>query len=408
MKYLQGVLEQHAEEASFLWILRDGAVHAPHYNLQDLAKLDLRLDAHLDGLRIAGPHGWTVLKETLKLEEPGEIFAAAVVAFDSGDAKRTDLVLDAGTATPDLARGLVSAIGWLPPKKADRLIKALLTSTSKARRRVGVAGAAVRRLDFEKSFLDAAKDEDPLLRVRGLRAIADLGMAKHAPLFTRYLDADDPAIASAAAWGGALVAGDPAAVAALQRFATGPGRESREALVLAVRRMSPSAAAAWRGKLAKKPETLRQAVIAAGAAGDPAAVAWLLDQTAVPAIARVAGEALAMITGVDLAYLDLDGNRPEGFEAGPNDDPEDENVQPDPDEDLPWPDPKRVRAWWESQKAMFAPGKRYLIGKEITEASAREALGTGRQRQRAAAALELAILEPGTPLVEVRAPGFRQ
>jgi len=36
------------------------------------------------------------------------------------------------------------------------------------------------------------------------------------------------------------------------------------------------------------------------------------------------------------------------------------------------------------------------------------ALKNGYQRQRAAAALELAILKPGRPLFEVRAPGFRQ
>ena len=115
-----------------------------------------------------------------------------------------------------------------------------------------------------------------------------------------------------------------------------------------------------------------------------------------------------MITGADLAYLDLDANRPEGFEAGPNDDPKDENVAPDPDEDLPWPHPPRIRAWWDVQKSKFAPGKRYLAGKEIGAASAGDVLKTGRQRQRLAAALELAILQPGTPLVEVRAPGFRQ
>ena len=331
-----------------------------------------------------------------------------MVAFESGDPKRTDLVLDAGTATSPLERGLVSAIGWLPPKKADRLIKSLLASTSKAHRRVGVAGAAIRRLDFEKGFLDAVKDSDPLLRARGLRAIAELGMKKHAALFSRHLDAVDPAVGYAAAWGGALVSGDPAAIAALQAFATGPGRKSRDALILAVRRMSPTAAASWREKLASKPPTLRQAVIAAGAAGDPAAVPWLLDQTKIPAVARIAGEALSLITGVDLAYQDLDGNQPDGFEAGPNDNPEDENVQPDPDEDLPWPHPGRARAWWESRSSAFAPGKRYLLGKEISAATAREALQTGRQRQRAAAALELAILEPGTPLQETRAPGFRQ
>ena len=408
MKPIPAVLEQHAEEAAFLWILRDGAVHAPHYLLGDLAKLDHRVEAHLDGLRVAGPHGWTILKESLALEEAGEIFAAAVIAFESGDPKRSDLVLDAGTATPELARGLVSAIGWLPPKKADRLLKALLASASKERRRIGVAGAAIRRLDFEKEFVAAVKDNDPLLRARGLQAVAEMGMTKHAALFTRHLEAVDPAVGYAAAWGGALVSGDPAAVAALQAFATGPGRRSREALVLAVRRMTPAAAAAWREKLAKKPATLRHAVVAAGAAGDPEAVPWLLDQTAVPAVARVAGEALSMITGVDLAYQDLDGDQPEGFEAGPNDDPKDENVEPDPDEDLPWPHPGLARAWWDAQKSRFSPGKRYLLGREIAAESAREALKVGRQRQRAAAALELAILEPGTPLVEVRAPGFRQ
>ena len=34
------VVEQHAEEASFLWLLRDDAVRAPNYNLQDLADLE--------------------------------------------------------------------------------------------------------------------------------------------------------------------------------------------------------------------------------------------------------------------------------------------------------------------------------------------------------------------------------
>jgi hypothetical protein len=37
----------------------------------------------------------------------------------------------------------------------------------------------------------------------------------------------------------------------------------------------------------------------------------------------------------------------------------------------------------------------------------RQVLKTGRQRQRAAA-LELALLQPGRPLFEVRASGFRQ
>jgi uncharacterized protein (TIGR02270 family) len=401
------VIEQHAEEAAFLWILRDGAVRAPHYSLKDLAKLDLRVEAQLDGLRIAAPQSWDILRESLKREEAGEIFAAAVIAFENGDPLRIETVLEAGTATPELSRGLVSAVGWLAPEKADRLIPRLLASPSKSRRRVGVAGAAIRRLDLEKSYLEAVGDSDPLLCARGLRALAQLGMKKHAALFSRYLSAEDSPTGYAAAWSAALVAGDPDAVSALQRYALNPGWKAREALILATRRMSPKSATGWREKLAGKPETLRQAAISAGAAGNPEAVPWLLEQMNIPPVARAAGEALSMITGVDLAYLDLDTKRPEELETGPNDDPDDENVQPDPDEDLPWPQPSLLRSWWETVKGKYAPGKRYLMSMEISVASCLEALRTGRQRQRAAAALELAFLRPGQPLVEVRSPGFR-
>jgi hypothetical protein len=34
---IPSVVMQHAEEAAFLWLLRDAAVSAPHYSLADLA-----------------------------------------------------------------------------------------------------------------------------------------------------------------------------------------------------------------------------------------------------------------------------------------------------------------------------------------------------------------------------------
>src|SRR6478736_4012560 len=59
------VVTQHAEDASFLWLLRHAAVSQPHYSLADLSKLDNRVEAHLDGLRIASESGWDVVQETL-------------------------------------------------------------------------------------------------------------------------------------------------------------------------------------------------------------------------------------------------------------------------------------------------------------------------------------------------------
>ena len=51
---ISAIIEQHAGEAAFLWTLRDAAGGEPHYKLWELAKLDDRVEAHIDGLRVAG------------------------------------------------------------------------------------------------------------------------------------------------------------------------------------------------------------------------------------------------------------------------------------------------------------------------------------------------------------------
>src|SRR5690348_3541127 len=96
------VLSQQAEGAHFLWELRSGAVIAPHYNLADLAKLDQRVEAHLDGLRIAGDTGWEVCKEALSAKEAGEVFTAAVLALESGKRDRLKAVLEAVISSQEL------------------------------------------------------------------------------------------------------------------------------------------------------------------------------------------------------------------------------------------------------------------------------------------------------------------
>jgi uncharacterized protein (TIGR02270 family) len=80
----------------------------------------------------------------------------------------------------------------------------------------------------------------------------------------------------------------------------------------------------------------------------------------------------------------------------------------DPDEHLPWPDPELIAKWWRQHQGEFQKGVRYLLGKPISVECCQQVLRAGRQRQRAAAAIELAIRQPGQPLFNVAAPGFRQ
>src|SRR5208283_4421192 len=60
---------------------------------------------------------------------------------------------------------------------------------------------------------------------------------------------------------------------------------------------------------------------------------------------------------------------PGGFEAGPTENPEDENVEMDPDENLPWPDQDLIKKWWSARQGNFAKGSRYLLGQPISTES---------------------------------------
>jgi uncharacterized protein (TIGR02270 family) len=402
------VIQQHYDAVLCLWQLRANTVWGPQFELPDLAELDDRLEAHIDGLRIAGENGWQLCKKELAWEEPGEVFAAAVLALESREPSKIDPVLKAATKTPELARGFISALGWLEYKQAEPYIKTLCASRVPAEKRIGIAASAIHQYDPGGALNEALSDSDPLLRSRALRAIGELGRLDLVSFAQRDLTSDDPACRFWAAWSTALLAGYSSAHETLQSVAESASPHRERALQMALRKMDLRSALAWQQRLARNPQTLRAAVVAAGIIGDPSVIGWVIEQMKIPPVARVAGEAFTMITGVDIAYEDLDADKPEGFEAGPTEDPKDDNVEMDPDERLPWPDPVLIAKWWEKHSATFQPGVRYLLGKPITADWAEEVLRIGRQRQRAAAALELAILRPGQPLFEVRAPGFRQ
>ncbi len=404
---LPHIVSQHAEEAAFQWLLRAQAVHAPHYSLVDLARLDGMVEAHLDGLRVAGDAGWEICRRELAWEEAGEVFAAASLAYGAADSARAAAVQEAILAAPDAAAGLVSALGWLPWERAEPHARALLAAEEPILRRAGLAAFAVHRQDPGAWLDEALRNAEPVVIPRALRAAGELGRRDALPRCRELAGADDPETTWWAAWAASLL-GDPADAERLAAIAAAGGPRAEAAARVAARCLAPARAVAWQRELAAAPERRRLAAVAAGATGDPQLVPWLLEQAAVDELARPAGEAFALITGADLAYLDLDRDAPDGFEAGPTEDPDDPDVALDPDEDLPWADPARLAAWWDEHRRDFRGGGRFLLGAAVEETSLRRALAAGTQRQRAAAALELVRRQPGRPLFEVRAPGHDQ
>lgn len=402
------ICEEHARQAAFLWLLRDCAVRDHAYDLADLCELDDRLDAHLDGLRLAGEAGWAACRALLSEAEGGEVFGAAVIAIEGWDLKGLARVLDAGAGAPDLARGLASALGWTPLDRVTKLLPGLLSRrVSPPLTWIGITACAAHRFDPGPALADAILSKSLRVRARALRAAGELGRVDLLPEIRDALTSEDDACRFWAAWSAALF-GEDAAARPLWGFAQSKSPYSERAVTIAMRRMEPAAGVAWVQALAAASPDPRVPLAAAGAVGDPVLVPWLIEQMRAPETARLAGGAFHLITGIDLDAEKLTTRPPEGFRSGPTDDPDDEDVSMDPDDSLPWPDAPAVTNWWGRHGPRFVRGTRHLLGRRIDPSWLEDVLRRGRQPSRAAAALELAVRTKGKALFEVRAPGYLQ
>jgi uncharacterized protein (TIGR02270 family) len=400
-----------AYEAASLWLARQKAVDAPHYTLTGLLEMDNRLETQIDALRVAGDPGREVSAAGFEGGLPEYFFAPAVLAFESCDETRISFLLEKAEKTPTASEAIIEALGWLTLEQALPHIKKLLAAADPVHQYIGMAASAFHRYDPGGFLQSAFYNDDLKLKARSLKAVGELGGRGDILMPGRLKDqqkAHDPASRFQAAWS-SLLLGDTTSLEHLRTIVldeTSPFRE--EALQVSARKMNLKEALALHRELAKKADSQRLAVIGAGIIGNPALIPWLVKQMNIPTLARIAVQSFSFITGLNISKQQLEGTWPEGFEAGPNDDPTYDNVEPDPDENLPWPDAEKIALWWEKNKNQYPEETRLLLGKPITRDHLQHALQTGRQRQRNAAALELAILNPGKALYNTAAPAWRQ
>ena len=404
---LPTVIDQHNDEAPFLWLLRNRLIMAPHCGLNQLAHHDQRLEAHLDGLRLAGEAGWEMCRESLQFGNAGEYFVASILAFKHGDEERITGLLEKGGSDPILSKGIISALGWLPYPQAELYIKKFMAEQSPDLCRIAIGASAIHRIDSGACLKEAIQSKNPALKARALKATGELGRIDLLPAIIENFTNSDVACRFHAAWSAALL-GDKTSLPLLQTIAVNYAYYRDEAVITAFRMMKHQDAITWHAELAANPETVRLAVIGAGTVGNTVLIPWLIEQMNKQELARVAGEAFSMITGADFSLDGLKGEIPDDFEAGPTDDPDDDDIGMDPDEHLPWPEPELVKAWWQQKRDQFSDGTRYFLGKTISAVHLQQVLHSGNQLQRAIAAAESAFLKPGQVLFETRAPGFRQ
>jgi uncharacterized protein (TIGR02270 family) len=405
---VSSVVQQHADDAAVLASNRTRMVRGPSARLGQLSALDRRLTAHLDGLRLAGEEAWKLCEEALETPFPGTSFPLTVRALETRDEARLSRVVALAEAVPETAPGLLLAFGWVEPSHLQGTVAALLAGDP-VNRTLGVAACAMHRVDLGRTTALLLQDSSPAVRARAYRSAGELGLGDLLQRCAAVARSDeDPDVQFWAAWSGVVLGDRGAALDVLIRNGFQPAPHRERAFRLALQAMTTKTAHAALQRLAADKTNIRWVIQGSGLAGDPAYIPWLVKQMDDPKQARIAAEAFTFITGLDLGAEALDRPAPEGFDAGPTDDPDDPNVDTDPDDGLSWPDAGKIRVWWEVNGKRFQPGARYFMGEGVSRPHCIDVLKNGHQRQRIMAAHFLCLLDPGTPLFNTSAPAWRQ
>lgn len=407
-------LTQHWESACFQLQSRKSATSGPHYSLSDILAIDNELRIGLDALSDAS-------LETIKSLHCGtdewELMSGYLDVVRSGglDVPSVRRVVTENSHDSDETRQLLRLLSWFSWDSVAECCQQFIVSDQ------------TRELCFALQVFDYHR-QSPGPCLKGLlnhndAAVAALAALLHArigqplnlmsnlqwlqqhcehslwvefasELLLRDISDNDRQLLSDVLTDEARVGG-PSSVMAAHTLAS----------VLPIRDVSHLVHSLREGNTPNQ----RLGLQCSGILGIPDGIPWLIEMMAQPQYARVAGEAFYRITGLRLDQRPYEGDWPDGFEAGPNDDPDDDNVEMDEDENLPWPIQHEVAAWWEQNRTRFKSNTRYLLGFELdNEAWLPKVLVLGRQRERATAALELAIRNPTEPLFNVEEHGRRQ
>ena len=403
---IPNVLCQHADSAAALALDRFYALQSSDYNIEDLKYLESRLEANIDGLIISGEEGWSHYEKHLEAGDYGEVFVISVLAIKLHDNKLFQLAFEMSGDDEALLNAIADAFVWLPYNEVSSYLDVLYKIKKPEKQFVALAASAGHRQIVESHLRDALQSSHARLLSRAILAVAELGKKSLAPMIKPFMQLDDENIKFSACWALARF-GNVAALELLKQYLRHPLR-GEQALQLVVLQKDTNNTIELLRTLYKTEETRRLSIYGMGLLGNPKSIESLIKVMENEALARVASEAFSFITGVDIAYEDLDQDAPENFEGGPTDKPEDENIDMDPDEDLPWPNPVLIAKWWKENRGAYQDNKKYILGKEVSLMQYKTVLMKGTQKQRAFAAVAIAVHQQNQPIFNVCLPARRQ
>ncbi len=368
------LLEVHAEDLAFLWGQRREALYSRRHTLRELGELNERIEAHLQGLLIAGPVDLpALLQPRLVSVDRDEAFAGAYGLLRLGEAGAIHAVLvEFSRATGATLAGLRDALTLAPPAPFAAEMQSAL---DKAKPATAVSAAVVlanhRLLDAASPRLAGLlEDADPPVATLAWRVAASVdAAARPSPPRRSYrlaLSHADAAVRDAG-WLAAAWAGKAAALTSLRQLAGAGATDTIDGVGLrwlAVLGAGEDAGLLQNAVLAIEDPAERCAILARH--GHPSALETLLGWMGHTdlALAAAAGEAFERITGADIR-----GER----RTLPVPDSADEFAR-EMALQVWLPDPAKARALLERHAAEWAAGSRWCRGRRLDGEVGRELL----------------------------------
>lgn len=416
------VVEEHLEEAAFLFEARALALDSPLYVLEDLISgPEERLLAHIDGLVVGGEQVATTLLapslEDADAEEPTRAAAAALALLAAPAAGWAQRLLEGLCNTPDTPRlGIVEALAIADAPELDARLRAFFPKASADVQRTLLPVLAARAIDPGRAMDDLLRDQDAVVRAHAAMAARYADRTRYLG-WLEHLTADVESTVSLAAIESGLVLGSRAAWAAAIALATKTREASRDALVWVAMLGEAEAVPAIAKRLEADPPDAN-ALFALGFSGRVEAAELCLAFVEHEEVGRVAAEAFVGITGLprdeDEYWVEPPVPTPEDIQRSIESEPPplEEDLAQDlvakPDDDLPVPNPEAIRRWWADNRARFDARQRYIVGMPATTAALVRALRSEPLRRRHALATELACRTKGQAAVRSRSLGAAQ
>ncbi|TPI41407.1 hypothetical protein FJ414_08000 [Mesorhizobium sp. B3-1-6] len=335
---IAAIVDQHSEDAAFLWLRRRREIDGPILDETDIGRIDQRLEANLEGLMAAGEAGWESAQARFAdYAEPGELFVLGTVAMRWSDAKLVTFAIDAGASLGEAGvSSLSAAIARTPRENLRPLVAQWLDARDARLRCLGLAALWHHRIDPGPRLQDLVSHSDAAVRRRAVRLAGGFRRRDVLPAVLAGLDGETAKERLAAAFAACLLGEARSAHPVIDKIVLTETDQAEAAIEMRLLTTPPKAAKAWLQARLGQPLLRAAATASIGLFGDLSVVPWLIEKMREPELAFAAGLAMRDLFDVDFNDTDLftidSADLGKAFESL---------------NDSPLPVADRVAAWWD-------------------------------------------------------------